>query len=345
MDSQHKLHDHALQVLRETEDLAPDDTVLLLLSGGASAMFEDPLIPLDQLQLVTDTLLKAGADIVQLNAVRKRLSSVKGGRFAQHCAPARVLTLALCDVPDGRMDTIGSGPTCADGSTCEEALQVARRFHLDLPREALHLLGTETPRQLGNVENRMVAGASTMVAGAQTACEALGYSVTLLPGPLTGEARETGFVLGRKAKLWTQRDAHARNGVTPGNAAASASPDASHPHAWIGFGETTVSVMGDGLGGRNLEVALSAAEAISGAKGLCVLSAGSDGRDGPTPVAGGYADGATAGLLRAAGKDAKAFLDNSDSYHALKLTDGLVETGNTGTNVGDLMVALYLPTE
>lgn len=304
-------------VLDAVTGLTARDTVIFLLSGGASSLFEDPLIDLGELQGITDALLAGGVAIDQTNAVRKRLSGVKAGRFALRCAPAHVLALILSDVPGGRMDIIASGPTCPDASTCDEANTAITACGIELSDEARLLLRQETPSQLENVENILIGDGSLALRGAATWCAAHGYEVALLPSPIIGIAREVGEKLAETA-------------IEP----------VSVPHAYIGFGETTVQVCGHGIGGRNQEVALSAARTLDGRQDCCVLSVGSDGRDGPTDAAGGYADGLTAATLRDKGIDLKAMLDDNDSYHALAASDGLIFTGETGTNVSDIMIAL-----
>lgn len=327
LPAEHPIPDEATatstrKVIENVSSLSTNDTVLFLLSGGASSMFEAPLIELEEMREITEALLMSGADISQINAVRKRLSSVKAGRFTRICAPAHVLSLILSDIPDGSLDAVGSGPTCPDSSTCDEALQALTESGYRPDATLMRLIRTETPKHLDNVENVLIGDASLLVQGAVDACRDLGYEPTLLDSPITGEARDVGRKLARISDESPMED-------VPGVF-----------RAWIGTGETTVTVQGAGLGGRNLEVALSAATILDERENRCVLSVGSDGRDGPTDVAGGYADGTTMAALRSHGIDAIASLDNNDSYHALEATDGLIRTGVTGTNVGDFMLVL-----
>ena len=299
--------------------LTAEDTVLFLLSGGGSALFEDPLISGEELQDVTRQLLACGADIVEMNTVRKRLSGVKGGRFVQACAPARVFSVVLSDILGDPLDMIASGPACPDSSTCEQARTVAAKYGLRLSPEALALLDWETPKALDNVTTRITGSVRELCAAAARACEALGYEPVLLTDQLDCEAREAGRFL--SAVLRT----HAGDGRSL---------------AFIAGGETVVHLTGEGLGGRAQELALAAAPGIAGLPGAAVFSVGSDGTDGPTDAAGGYADGDTLAALRAEGLDVYAVLRDNDAYHALRAVDGLIVTGPTGTNVNDVAVAL-----
>ncbi len=301
------------------EDLGPRDLVLLLVSGGGSALFEDPKVPLAELEDITHQLLACGASIEEMNAVRKHLSHVKGGRFAQLCAPAQVFVVALSDVVGDRLDTIASGPAYPDSSTVADALDIARRYALSLSPTAVAALKEETPKQLDNVRTRITGSVRELVASAAKACAELGYEPLVLTTSLDCEAREAGAFLGAIARE------HAADGRNL---------------AFIAGGETVVHLRGSGLGGRNQELALAAAPALAGMDNACVISVGSDGTDGPTDAAGGYVDGATTHLLSEAGLSVADVLDASDSYHALAACDGLVVTGPTGTNVNDVSLAL-----
>ena len=298
--------------------LRADDTVLFLLSGGGSALFEKPLLPAEELQAITQALLACGADIVEINTIRKRLSAVKGGRFAQACAPARVLCIVLSDILGDPLDMIASGPACADSSTCRDAERVVKKYGLRLSEEARACLQHETPKHLDNVEARITGSVRELCAAAADAASSLGYEPILLTDQLSCQAREAGVFLADIVR--THR-----------------SP--ARPLAYLAGGETVVKVTGNGRGGRNQELALAAAAGIAGLD-AAVFSVGSDGTDGPTDAAGGYADGDTLAALRAAGLDPFAVLNNNDSYTALKAVGGLLFTGPTGTNVNDVAVAL-----
>ena len=307
-----------------TQDLRADDTVLFLLSGGGSALFEQPLLPLADLQDITRALLAAGADIVEINTVRKRLSAVKGGRFAAHCAPAQVFSIVLSDIVGDPLDMIASGPACPDRSTCAQALAVAEKYRLRLSPRARALLGQETPKTLANVTTKITGSVRALCAAAEKECRALGYEPVLLTDCLTCEAREAGSFLASVART------HAA---------------ATRPLAFLAGGETVVHLHGTGTGGRNQELALSAALGIEGLCNALVASAGSDGTDGPTDAAGGIVDGFTAAEMRRRGVDPERALENNDSYRALRAADALFFTGPTGTNVNDLSLVLLRPEE
>ena len=307
-----------------TEDLTESDTVVFLLSGGGSALFEKPLLPLAELQDVTNQLLAAGADIVEINTIRKRLSAVKGGRFARHCAPAQVFAVVLSDILGDPLDMIASGPTYPDSSSCAQALDIAKRYGLRLSERAWALLAQETPKTLTNVETQITGSVRELCAAAAAACEALGYEPMILTDCLCCEAREAGSMLASIART------HARDGKNL---------------AFLMGGETVVHLRGKGLGGRNQEIALSAALGIEGLSNALVFSVGSDGTDGPTDAAGGIADGETAQLMRQKGVDAVQSLNDNDAYHALGAVGGLIKTGATGTNVNDVTVLLLRTAE
>lgn len=307
-----------------TQDLRVDDTVLFLLSGGGSALFEQPLLPLADLQDITRALLAAGADIVEINTVRKRLSAVKGGRFAAHCAPAQVFSIVLSDIVGDPLDMIASGPACPDRSTCAQALAVAEKYRLHLSPRARALLYQETPKALTNVTTKITGSVRALCAAAEKECRALGYEPVLLTDRLTCEAREAGSFLASVART------HAA---------------AARPLAFLAGGETVVHLHGTGTGGRNQELALSAALGIEGLCNALVASAGSDGTDGPTDAAGGIVDGFTAAEMRRRDVSPARALENNDSYHALRAADALFFTGPTGTNVNDLSLVLLRPEE
>lgn len=309
----------AREALLLTEGLTERDCVLFLVSGGGSALFESPLVPLAELEDVTQQLLACGADIVEMNTIRKRLSAVKGGRFAAHCAPAKVQTIVLSDILGDPPDMIASGPTAPDLSCCDEALKIAEKYDLQLGPAARTCLGTETPRHLDNVQMQIIGSVRELCAAAAAQCRALGYEPLYLTDRLNCEAREAGRFLAAIAR------SHANDGKKL---------------AFIAGGETVVRLTGSGLGGRNQEIALAAAENLSGLSNAAVISIGSDGTDGPTDAAGGYADGGTQAALAAAGWNIADALRQNDAYHALQSVNGLVHTGPTGTNVNDVAIAL-----
>ena len=303
----------------KTLDLREGDTVLFLLSGGGSALFEKPLVSGEELQNITGQLLACGADIVEMNTLRKRLSAVKGGRFAQLCAPAKVFAVVLSDILGDPLDMIASGPACPDSSTCAQALAVVEKYHLTLSDAAMECLRQETPKQLDNVETQITGSVRQLCAAAAQVCRQLGYEPVILTDQLCCQAKEAGSFLASIVKT-------------------HACPE--HPMAFIAGGETVVQLTGKGKGGRNQELALAAAEGIAGMDNAAVFSVGSDGTDGPTDAAGGYVDGSTRAALLAEGLTVHGVLADNDAYHALKKTGGLIVTGPTGTNVNDVALAL-----
>ena len=308
--------ERALELVR---NLTADDTVLFLLSGGGSALLEKPLLPAAELQDITRQLLASGADIVEINCIRKRLSAVKGGRFAQACAPARVYSIILSDIVGDPLDMIASGPAYPDSSTCAQARAIAARYGLRLSPLARELLDRETPKTLDNVTTRVTGSVRELCAAAAAQCRTLGYETVLLTDCLNCEAREAGRFLASVLRT------HAGSG---------------RRLAFVAGGETVVHLTGNGLGGRNQELALGAAVGLQGLENAAVFSVGSDGTDGPTDAAGGYVDGSTLQALRDKGLDPVTVLRQNDAYHALRAVDGLLITGPTGTNVNDVAVAL-----
>ena len=311
--------DAARKALALTENLTKDDTVLFLLSGGGSALFELPLIPAEELQDATRQLLACGADIVEINTLRKRLSAVKGGRFAQHCAPAKVFSIILSDILGDPPDMIASGPTCPDSSTCADAMEIVRRYDLSLREETKQLLMVETPKALANAQWMITGSVRELCDAAARSCRKLGYEPFFLTDRLCCQAREAGSVMASILRT------HAGDGKKL---------------AFLAGGETVVRLTGSGKGGRNQELALAAAEGISGLPNAALFSVGSDGTDGPTDAAGGFVDGATRQRLLEEGIHIDQVLLNNDAYHALQCTGGLIFTGPTGTNVNDVTVGL-----
>ncbi|MBQ9575181.1 MAG: glycerate kinase [Synergistaceae bacterium] len=312
-------------LLKHVRNLCADDTVLFLVSGGGSALFEMPAegVTLDDMQDVTSQLLACGADIVEINTIRKHLSSVKGGRFAEMCAPAHVFMVVLSDVLGDRLDSIASGPAAPDMSTSDEALAVVKKYNLRVKPELLKILSRETPKKLDNVTATITGSVTALCQAVSVLAEKKGYTPLVLTTTLTCEAREAGAFLAAVAR----------------EVKASGRP-VKAPCAIIAGGETVVHLTGKGLGGRNQELALSAATGIDGLDGIAVASLGSDGTDGPTDAAGGIVDGTTASILREKGISIPEILRNNDAYNALKQADALLMTGPTGTNVNDVSVVL-----
>lgn len=306
-------------VLAATAGLTAEDTVLLLISGGGSALFEAPLIAPDLFAGLTAQLLACGAGIVEMNTIRKRFSKVKGGRFALHCLPARVFSVVLSDIIGDPLDMIASGPAYPDSSTVADALRIVDKYQLQLTDEMRQLLTVETPKKLDNVETVITGSVRELCLAAAQAARERGFYPQILTDSLDCTAREAGAFMAAMGRYHQQTE---------------------HAIALIAGGETVVQVRGKGLGGRNQELALAAAAGLRGLAQTAVFSVGSDGTDGPTDAAGGYADGDTAALLTGMGVDIYATLQDNDAYHALKAVDGLIFTGPTGTNVNDVAVLL-----
>lgn len=306
-------------VLKLTGNLTEKDTVLFLLSGGGSALFEKPLIPEEELSAVTRQLLACGASIVEINTIRKRLSGVKGGKFARHCQPARIFSIVLSDVLGDPLDMIASGPAYPDSSTSREAFALAEKYGLTLSEAAKKALRAETPKVLSNAETRITGSVKELCQAAASSCRSLGYEPFILTDQLNCQAKEAGSFLA---------------------AVARSHQNTRKSLAFLAGGETVVHITGSGKGGRSQELALAAAEGISGLRDTAVFSFGSDGTDGPTDAAGGFCDGNTRDLLLAQGLEIYRILRDNDAYCALKKTGGLIFTGPTGTNVNDLAAVL-----
>lgn len=305
--------------------------VVCLISGGGSALLVCPYagVTLPEKKQVTALLLRAGASVHELNTVRKHLSSVKGGRLAEIARPARVVSLILSDVVGDALDTIASGPTAPDDSTFADAIGVMDKYGLSsrAPAAVMALLSKgaqgrvpETPKKgdavFDKVHNIVIASNRIALEAARAEGEDLGYPAEILTSELTGEAREAGRRLARRA-MSMQR-----------------------PACLISGGETTVTVTGSGRGGRNLELALAFALEIEGVAGITLLSAGTDGMDGSADAAGAVVDGATIAAARARGLDPDAYLARNDSYTFFREAGGLVVTGPTGTNVMDIQIII-----
>ena len=317
-----------------------DDLVICLLTGGGSALMPLPVsgVSLSEKQAITHELLACGANIREINMVRKHLSQVKGGRLARLAQPAQVLTVILSDVIGDSLDTIGSGPTAPDGSTFAEALDVLTRYGIEnqAPASALEHLRAgaagkfpDTPDAddpiFAKVNNVIVANNSAAVHACAQRAEELGYRALIHSTMLAGEAHE---VAQDYVKL-ARKSLDSGQPVTP-------------PACIISGGETTVTLRGNGLGGRNQEFALAAAIAASGMDRIALLAAGTDGTDGPTDAAGAFADGETCRRAEELRLNAGDALARNDSYHFFEALGDLLKTGPTGTNVMDLYLLLLL---
>lgn len=313
------------EALKLADSLGEDDCLLFLLSGGGSALFEYPVsnVELGQLQSLTDQLLSSGADIVEMNTIRKRLSAVKGGRFAERVAPAKIITLILSDVIGDKIDTIASGPCCVDESTDEDVLRIIQTRNLEVDETVWEALHEPLPRSLTNVETTVIGSLNELCNYAKSQAESLGYKTFLMTSSLQCEARDAGSFLAAIAR-GLERE----------------SSSFSKPCALILGGETVVNIRGNGKGGRNQELALSAAIGMKDLQKTVLLSVGSDGTDGPTDAAGGIVDGFTVSRMQRSSYCPMEVLKNNDSYHGLLASGDLVKTGPTGTNVNDLIILL-----
>ncbi len=356
-------------ILDMTAALTQRDQVLFLVSGGGSALFEKPLVPLPVLQDLNRQLLAVGASIAEINTLRKRLSAVKGGRFARWCEPARMEAIILSDVLGDPLDLIASGPAALDRSTSGEALNIVEKYHLDVTEEVLSCLREETPRELRPVNSHVIGSVGQLCLAAAEKCRELGYETTILTDKLCCEAREAGRFLAAIAASGLNAGGRGPVSGSPAteesgpasrrgpaseesSSASRRSPAAEESgpisgpgctagkRAYIVGGECVVRLRGSGLGGRNQELALAAAEGLAGIPGAAVFSVGSDGTDGPTDAAGGYVDGESLDALKARGIRLQDALACNDSYHALDAIGGLLKTGPTGTNVNDFSVVL-----
>jgi hydroxypyruvate reductase len=343
IEAGHPIPDEAgWRAAREIMDLARGcgarDLFLFLVSGGGSALLPCPAagLSLEDKQRTTEALLRSGARVDEINAVRKHISQIKGGRLAGLAAPARVVALVVSDVVDDALDAIASGPTVPDSSTFADCVRIVDSYDVAgrIPRAVLELLErgakgqvAETPKSSSalfrNVQNLIVSNNTSALLAARQRAEGLGYATRVLTRTMQGESR-----LAAKAHSVLIKE-FLRTKAT-----------ASRPLCLLSGGETTVTVTGDGLGGRNQEFALSAAIELDGIDGVVVLCGGTDGTDGPTDAAGGIVDGSTLGRGKAKRLDAAVFLQRNDSYRYLQATEDLLMTGPTLTNVMDLQITL-----
>ena len=328
----------AERIVALVEEANEEDLVIVLISGGGSALLPLPAsgITLSDLAAINELLLRSGAKIQEINTVRKHLSQVKGGQLARHAFPAQVLTLVLSDVPGDPLNAIASGPTVGDPTTFDQAKRILRQYRLweEIPdpvrkRVEAGVRGEieETPKPgddvLQRVTTTIIGSGSDALDAAREEGDRLGYHTLSLTTTLEGEAREVGKIMAALARE------EASNGRP-----------VPLPALILAAGETTVTVRGTGKGGRNQELALSAAQGIEGLSGVVIASLGTDGRDGPTDAAGGMVDGGTIGRMRKQGIDPGESLAQNDAYHVLSQSGDLVITGPTGTNVADLCLIL-----
>ena len=316
------------KILDMITDLTAEDRVIFLVSGGGSALFEKPAgnLSLQDIQEVTKQLLACGAEITEINAVRKHLSAVKGGRFAKLCEPASIFTIALSDILGDHLDAIASGPAYPDSSTCDDVAKIIQKYHLSFSEQILKQLQMETPKEITNCQTVITGSVTQLCEFAAKEAQQLGYTPLILSTMLDCEAKEAGRFLGSIAKTFAKGDGFCKT-----------------PCAIICGGETIVNLTGKGKGGRNQEIALSAVPYLDGIQQALLVAIGSDGTDGPTDAAGGMVDGNTMQKLQNANISVSETLANNDAYTALQKVDCLIFTGATGTNVNDLYFLLFRP--
>ncbi|MDA8214660.1 MAG: glycerate kinase [Nitrospiraceae bacterium] len=322
------------EIIKILKNADKNTLVVCLVSGGGSALLVSPYegISLDEKQKITQLLLKAGADINELNTVRKHISKVKGGRLAEIAYPAKMISLVLSDVIGDRLDVIASGPTAPDKTTYNHAIGVLEKYKLTekAPESVINMLGNgakglipETPKDdnpvFEKVENIIIGSNIKALEAAKTKAESLGFKPEIISSEITGEARDVGKWLADIARSKRSNSSNRLNCLISG-------------------GETTVTVKGNGMGGRNMELALAFAMEIECVEGITLLSAGTDGTDGPTDAAGAIVDGQTVKKAKTTGLNPEEYLNNNDSYNFFKKIDELLVTGPTGTNVMDIQI-------
>ena len=317
----------ARRLLEKLSGLSHDDLVVALISGGGSALLPQPApgISFEDEQAVNSALLASGAPIQAMNIIRNQLSAIKGGRLAAHAAPAQVLSLIVSDIPGDDPALVASGPTVPMAAGRDEARRLVELYRLRLPPAVAALLASDLnlaprPDDARFDRNRVaiIASAGLSLEAAATEARRLGLEPHILSDAIEGEARDVASVLAAIARETRLRNRPFRR-----------------PAVLLSGGETTVTIRGQGRGGRNAEFLLAFALAIEGMDGIAALAADTDGIDGAGDNAGAYADGQTAARMRAAGIDPRAALGDNDAYNAFRAVDGLVMTGPTGTNVND----------
>lgn len=306
----------AEKAIEIAEKLSKDDTVIILLSGGGSALFEKSTVSPEIQRDVTEKLLSRGAAIGEINAVRKRLSLVKGGKFASACYPAKVITVALSDVLDNDRSVIASGISVKDTASDEFVKAVADKYLYDADRSITDALFRKTDIEISDGGYYFAGDINSLCNGAVKQAEKLGFKPVVITKCLQGEARDCAEAIIKESEKY---------------------PSGT---ALIYCGETTVTLRGNGKGGRNQEMALTASILLKGRENIVFASAGSDGTDGPTDAAGGIADGYTYNKMLESGLNPEKELKNNNSYFALKSADALLVTGPTGTNVNDITILI-----
>ncbi len=308
------------RVLEFVSSLKEDDTLVCLISGGGSALVTAPLIPLEELQTLTASLLASGATINEINTVRRQLDKVKGGGLAR-ATKAKIISLILSDVIGNPLEAIASGPTAPDPTTREDALAILKKYKLD---ERLLVSNLKSPitSTFPHVQNIIIGDNKLAAQAAHEQAQREGFDSEILTNELQGEAREVGIMLANKL-----RDE------------ATTRPS---PFCLIAGGETTVTIKGNGKGGRNQELALAAVNELSGLQDVMLIALATDGEDGPTDAAGAVTTGESARRAKALGLDAADSLSRNDAYSFFHALDDLIKTNPTGTNVNDLIFLFAL---
>jgi glycerate 2-kinase len=326
----------ARRIRERVSGLTADDLVICLLSGGGSALLVDPIAPvtLDEKRELSRALLRSGASIVEINCVRRHLSAIKGGRLGAACAPARLVTLAISDVPGDNFTDIASGPTVADSTTCADALAVLKHYRIDPPRAVRELLESGAGESVKPNDPRLANSSATLIATPQVALEAAaayalerGIAAHILGDAIEGEAREVGKQMGELAL----------------RVARSGAPYAP-PCVLISGGETTVTVHGTGCGGRNVEFLLALGLTLNGAPGIHAVAGDTDGVDGMEEIAGAYLGPDSMARGEAAHHPMRTALDNNDGHGFFGALGDSIVTGPTLTNVNDFR-AIHIAAE
>ncbi|CAI08740.1 glycerate kinase type-2 family protein [Aromatoleum aromaticum] len=324
----------ALRMLELVHGLDADDLVICLISGGGSALLPLPAhgLSLDDKQAISRALLRSGATIAEMNCVRRHLSAIKGGRLAAACHPARVVNLLISDVPGDDPANIASGPTVGDATTCADALGITRRYHIELPGAARELLESGAGETVKPDDVRLERVSTTLVATPQLALQAAasialgaGYTPVLLGDSIEGEARDVGKVM---AGIARQVRRHGQP-IAP-------------PCVLLSGGETTVTVRGNGRGGRNVEFLLALALALDGDPGVHALAGDTDGVDGQEEIAGAFVSPDTLARARSLGITPRDRLDDNDAHGFFEALGDALVTGPTLTNVNDFRAILVL---
>ncbi|KAF2955304.1 glycerate kinase [Marinitoga sp. 38H-ov] len=311
-----------LEIINSLED---DFIILFLISGGGSSLFELPEdnISLDEIQYITHQLLRSGANINEINAIRKRLSKVKGGKFANLVYPKKIKALVLSDVLGDKLESIASGPAYKDINSSKKIEDIIKKYNINVNNSIKKVLFKEPPKNIVNAQHIIIGSVKIACEKAFEKAKDLGYNALLLTTSLSCEAKEAGKFFANIAL----EELKYNNPI-------------KKPCAIIAGGETIVNVKGNGLGGRNQELSYSFALEVEGLKNIAFASVGTDGTDGPTDAAGGIVDGFTSIKLKTKGLDPYIFLENNDTYNALEEAGDLLKIGPTGTNVNDIIILL-----